>query len=75
MRGKQFYQNEFIQVIMLRRIDMYKNIKKFLILAMLWAVATSCYRMPGDDDFSVCPTTNNRSLTQETQSMVPEVPY
>lgn len=43
---------------------------KFLFLPLFAAVIllSSCYRMPTDDDFSVVPTTNNPSVTQEKPS-------
>ncbi|MBA3722811.1 MAG: hypothetical protein H0W88_10485 [Parachlamydiaceae bacterium] len=40
-------------------------------------VLDSCYRMPGDDDFSVVPTTNNPAVTHEKSntSLMPSVGY
>lgn len=49
--------------------------KQLLGLLALFLLMTSCYRMPEDDEFSVVPTTNNRSLTSEKSSLVPGVSY
>jgi hypothetical protein len=44
---------------------------------LLLATATSCYRMPTDDDYSVIPMTNNPDLQrrESKQSMMPSVGY
>ena len=40
--------------------------KLTLIFVLPFFIAmTSCYRMPGEDEFSVVPTTNNPSVTCE----------
>ena len=36
----------------------------------------SCYRMPGEDEFSVIPTTNNPAVTKEKPSaLMPGIGY
>lgn len=35
---------------------------------LLVLLATSCYRMPNDDDYCVIPTTNNRDITGDTNA-------
>lgn len=37
----------------------------FLTLLTFSCVFTSCYRMPGENDYSVVPTTNNPAVTFE----------
>lgn len=37
---------------------------------------TGCYRMPGEDDYSVVPTTNNPSVTcEKNDNIMPAVKY
>ncbi len=36
-----------------------------LLLPLLLIVLTGCYRMPGENEFSEVPTTNNPSVTCE----------
>lgn len=38
-------------------------------------VLTSCYRMPGDEEFSTVPTINNPTLTREKQAPMPGIGY
>lgn len=51
------------------------SIKSLFSLFVLTIVTTGCYRIPGDNDYSVIPTTNNRALTKEKPSLVPGVKY
>ncbi len=37
-------------------------------------IATSCYRMPTEEDFSIVPMTNNPSVTCERPSSVLPLP-
>lgn len=39
--------------------------KKGILICVLISLFSSCYRMPGDDDYSVIPTINNRDVTRE----------
>jgi len=50
-------------------------IKKSLLLLVLTLSATSCYRMPSDDDCSMIPSTNNRDYTREKGKGAPGLPY
>lgn len=44
----------------------------FLILA---ASASSCYRMPSEDDYSLLPSTNNPEMTrQRAEPVMPQMP-
>jgi hypothetical protein len=46
----------------------------FLIFHLF--ICTSCYHMPGENEFSVVPTTNNPSITREkNDSLIPSVSY
>ncbi len=49
---------------------MKKFEKSILLIGLiLTAIFTSsCYRMPGEDDYSLIPTTNNPSVTREGPS-------
>lgn len=53
--------------------------KKFLshlLTISCLLLLTSCYRMPGEDEFSVVPTTNNPSVTNEKpDSFIPGMGY
>lgn len=52
---------------------MLKAIGLCLTFALL---TTGCYRFPGEDEYSLIPTTNNRDLTREKDaSIVPNVKY
>ncbi|KIC71379.1 Uncharacterized protein PRO82_001843 [Candidatus Protochlamydia amoebophila] len=42
-----------------------KKIATVLSLCSLLLILSSCYRMPGENEFSVVPTTNNPSVTCE----------
>jgi len=44
------------------------------IVVLLLLAGTSCWRMPGEDDVSVLPNTNNPALTHQTQSSTPWMP-
>ncbi|MBS4169185.1 hypothetical protein [Parachlamydia sp. AcF125] len=50
----------------------------FYLICMISALSmASCYRMPGEDDCSVIPTTNNLSITGQgnNQNWTPSVQY
>lgn len=49
---------------------------KFLLLVCLIALS-SCYQMPGEDDYCLIPCTNNPSITKEkaNTSMAPGGSY
>jgi hypothetical protein len=50
--------------------------KNLLVLALFATLLTSCYKMPGDDDYSLIPTTNNPNVTCEKSSqMIPSCKY
>jgi hypothetical protein len=40
-------------------------LKSTLLILIVCSTLASCYRMPGEDDFSVIPATNNPSVTRE----------
>lgn len=44
-----------------------RSINILLITAAL-VTLTSCYRMPGEDEFSTIPTTNNPDVTRAKES-------
>lgn len=52
---------------------------KIFLTVMLLITAlstTSCYRMPGNHDYSVVPTTNNPAVTHERRdNFLPSVSY
>ena len=51
----------FLQCPILPRTSM----KKRFFLLLLSLAATSCYRMPTDDDYCLVPTTNNPDVIRE----------
>lgn len=53
------------------------SLKYLFVLSVCFAAClTSCYRMPGEDEFSVVPTTNNPSVTcEKSTGLMPSVPY
>ncbi len=52
------------------------RIIKFLCLLSLFAGAlSSCYRMPGDDEYSTIPTINNPDITRHKESSEPQMKY
>jgi hypothetical protein len=51
-------------------------IRKSFLCAILLSIATSCYRMPEEDEVSVIPITNNPSITHErAASPIPQISY
>jgi hypothetical protein len=53
---------------------MKKIMISFLLLPLLFNLS-GCYRMPGENEFSVVPTTNNPSITCEKgNSFLPGLP-
>lgn len=54
-------------------------LKSSLLLITLLATATACYRMPGEDDYSVIPMTNNPDINgvggAEDANPVPGLQY
>lgn len=44
---------------------------KKLLLLLIPIMLTSCYQMPGDDDYCVVPTTNNPCVTGQKSSGPP----
>jgi hypothetical protein len=47
-----------------------------LILVVTALSCTSCYRMPGEDEFCLVPATNNPSVTHEkAQGPIPQLSY
>lgn len=49
---------------------------KLLLLMMTALLLTSCYRMPGDDDYCLIPATNNPTVTnQKGGSFIPSTSY
>ncbi|CUI16330.1 hypothetical protein PNK_0704 [Candidatus Protochlamydia naegleriophila] len=49
-----------------------KRTLSYWTLLPLLLVLSSCYRMPGENEFSVVPTTNNPSVTcEKASSMLP----
>lgn len=54
---------------------MSHSIKFFLCVLCLGLTLTSCYRMPGEDDYSLIPTTNNPDVTRHKESVEPTMKY
>lgn len=46
-----------------------------LLLGSLLVLSSSCYRVPGEEDFSVIPSTNNPDITGSNPSCIPKVSY
>jgi hypothetical protein len=47
-----------------------------LLLLSTFVTLTSCYRMPGDDEYSTLPTTNNPQVTKQRQdASLPAIGY
>lgn len=42
---------------------------------MTASVLTACYRMPGPDEYSLVPATNNPRFTKESSGQTPGVGY
>lgn len=52
------------------------KLTKIALSAVIFSViATACYRMPTDDDYSLIPMTNNRDFTREKNEMMPAMGY
>lgn len=46
------------------------------IFTSILFLLTGCYRMPGENDYSVVPTTNNPSVTcEKNDNMMPSMKY
>lgn len=52
-----------------------KRASKFFALCLLLGTLAGCYRMPGPDEYSLIPATNNRDYTRETGSNLPSIGY
>ena len=46
-----------------------------IMLVVSFAFLSSCYRVPGEEDFSVIPSTNNPDITGCKPSLTPSVSY
>lgn len=53
------------------------KLKLFLLAMAVFGIgASSCYRMPTDDDFCLVPATNNPAVTHEkSQGPIPQLSY
>ena len=40
----------------------HKHLWRALVIAIAALLITGCYRMPGDDDYSLIPSTNNADI-------------
>lgn len=69
-----FYNIYLIGKSMRKFISNSKTIRTFLLGIMLLGCLTSCYRMPGDDDYSVVPVTNNPDFTKCGKGGAPGMP-
>lgn len=49
-----------------------KKMTPFLVLLLL---ATACYKMPTDEDYTTIPTTNNPDITRDKGGWQPNVSY
>jgi hypothetical protein len=55
---------------------LFSQLMTACILTSSFFLLCSCYRMPGDNDYSVVPTTNNPSVTYEkNDNMMPSMKY
>jgi hypothetical protein len=54
---------------------MLRSIKFFLFTALMGLTLTSCYRMPGEDDYSLIPNINNPDITRAKESAEPAMKY
>lgn len=49
---------------------------RIFILGLSLFALTSCYRMPGDEDYCLIPTTNNPTVTgAQPTNMMPSTKY
>lgn len=49
---------------------------KYLFACLLASTLFGCYRMPGENDYSLVPTTNNPAVTCEKKdSLVPSAKF
>lgn len=74
--------NSFLKKALKAKIGLYFNFHnasilmlKLLLCLSFVACLTGCYRMPGPDDYSLVPTTNNPQFTRETAGATPGVGY
>jgi len=52
------------------------SIVSLALFLFIGAFTTSCYRMPGEDEYSLVPTTNNPSATrQRGEGLTPKMAY
>lgn len=52
-----------------------RALRHILALVMVLTLLAGCYPMPGEDDFSIVPTTNNPDITREKTSALPNMSY
>lgn len=48
--------------------------RHFILCFIILGCFTSCYHMPGEDDYSVVPVTNNPDFTKSSKSGAPSMP-
>jgi len=46
-----------------------------LIFCLTFLSLAGCYHFPGEDEYSLVPTTNNRAITREKDTFAPGVSY
>lgn len=52
------------------------RLKLYVLFFILASIATSCYRMPGDDEYSTIPCINNPDITRaKEESAMPQMKY
>ncbi|MEI8124714.1 MAG: hypothetical protein WCG42_03060 [Parachlamydiaceae bacterium] len=51
------------------------NLLKVLLFSVSLSCMTACYRMPGPDDYSLIPSTNNPAYTKEKGGQPPGIGY
>lgn len=52
------------------------KLNKIMALFLIAFSLTGCYTMPGEDDYSLVPTTNNPDITREkSDSFMPQMSY
>lgn len=51
------------------------TIIRTILLGSFLILTTACYRVPGEEDFSVIPSTNNPDITGSKPSLTPNISY
>lgn len=54
---------------------MSRIVKSILLISLAASLASCCYRMPEEEEYSLIPSTNNPTFTREKAGKTPGIGY